>query len=274
MLDTVPEIQDPEHPQALAAIRGQVEFQHVTFRYATGEEVLIDVNVRAEPGERIALVGRSGAGKSSFINLIPRFYDVLDGAVLVDGVDVRTVRQYDLRRHMALVLQETFLFNGSVKDNLRYGRLEASDAEIIAAARAANAHEFIERLPEGYDTEIGERGVKLSGGQRQRLSIARAVLADPKILILDEATSSVDSESEYLIHQALERLMAGRTTFVIAHRLSTIKHATLILVLEDGAIVERGTHDALIRSDGVYAQMYRQQFWLDELFKEEVPEAV
>jgi ABC-type multidrug transport system fused ATPase/permease subunit len=166
------------------------------------------------------------------------------------------------------------LFNGSVKDNLRYGNLEASDAEILAAAQAANAHEFIERLADGYETEIGERGVKLSGGQRQRISIARAVLADPKILILDEATSSVDSESEFLIHQALERLMEGRTTFVIAHRLSTIKHASLILVLEDGEIVERGNHDALIRSDGAYAQMYRQQFWLDELFREELPEQV
>ncbi len=270
VLDTVPEIEDPLNPQPLGEISGQVEFRHVSFRYATGEEVLHDVNVLADPGERIALVGRSGAGKSSFINLIPRFYDVLEGEVLVDGVDVRTVRQFDLRKHIALVLQETFLFNGSVKDNLRYGRLDASDEEIYAAAQAANAHEFIERLAEGYDTEIGERGVKLSGGQRQRLSIARAVLANPKILILDEATSSVDSESEFLIHQALERLMENRTTFVIAHRLSTIKHADLILVLEDGEVVERGNHDMLIRSDGVYAQMYRQQFWLDEMFREEV----
>jgi subfamily B ATP-binding cassette protein MsbA len=274
VLETEPEIQDPVEPQALPEVRGAVEFQHVDFRYATGEEVLRDVTVTAQPGERIALVGRSGAGKSSFINLIPRFYDVRAGRVLVDGIDVREVRQADLRRHIALVLQETFLFNGSVRDNLRFGRLDATEEELIAAAQTANAHEFITRLPEGYDTEIGERGVKLSGGQRQRLSIARAVLANPRILILDEATSSVDSESEFLIHQALERLMEGRTTFIIAHRLSTIKHADTILVLEDGQIVERGAHDALIHADGLYAQMYRQQFWLDELLQDEDADTV
>lgn len=269
VLDTVPDIQDPNKPQQLACIQGEIEFRHVSFRYETGEEVLHDVNLVAHPGETIALVGRSGAGKSSFINLIPRFYDVREGTVLVDGVDVRLVRQADLRKHIALVLQETFLFNGTVRDNLRYGKMDATEEEILAASQAANAHEFIERLPKGYDTEIGERGVKLSGGQRQRLSIARAVLVDPRILILDEATSSVDSESEYLIHQALERLMEGRTTFIIAHRLSTIKHADSILVLDDGQIVEHGNHAKLIQKDKVYAQMYRQQFWLDELLQDE-----
>ncbi|HEX2950971.1 MAG TPA: ABC transporter ATP-binding protein [Armatimonadota bacterium] len=271
VLDTVPDIQDAKDPQPMGDIHGEVEFEHVSFKYATGEEVLHDITMHAKPGERIALVGRSGAGKSSFVNLIPRFYEVLDGRVLVDGIDVRAVRQEDLRKNIALVLQETFLFNGSVRDNLKFGKVAATDEELIAAAKAANAHEFIEKLPDGYDTEIGERGVKLSGGQRQRLSIARAVLANPRILILDEATSSVDSESEFLIHHALEQLMEGRTTFIIAHRLSTIKHADCILVLEDGGIAERGTHDELVQRDGLYAQMYRQQFWLDELFQDEIP---
>ena len=269
VLDAEPDVEDPVTPRAFADVRGEVAFEGVTFKYATGETVLHQVHVRAQPGERVALVGRSGAGKTSFINLIPRFYDVLEGRVTIDGIDVRELRQVDLRRHIALVLQETFLFNGSVRDNLRFGKQHATDAELIEAATVANAHEFIVKLPDGYDTEIGERGVKLSGGQRQRLSIARAVLANPRILILDEATSSVDSESEFLIHQALERLMEGRTTFVIAHRLSTIKHANVILVLDDGEIIERGSHEELVRADGHYAQMYRQQFWLDELFAEE-----
>jgi len=269
VLDTIPEIQDPEAPATLAAVTGRVELREVSFSYASGERVLHEISVMAEPGQRIALVGRSGAGKTSFINLIPRFYDPLEGAVLVDGVDVRALRQAELRRHIALVLQETFLFNGTVAENLRYGRLDAGDEELAAAARIANAHEFIETLPDGYATEIGERGVKLSGGQRQRLAIARAVLADPRILILDEATSSVDSESELLIHQALERLMAGRTTFIIAHRLSTIRGADVILVLENGRIVERGPHRDLIKTRGIYAHMYEQQFWLDDLAEEE-----
>jgi len=265
VLDETPQVRDPEEPTPLASIHGEVTFRDVAFRYATGEEVLRDVNVQVPPGQRVALVGQSGAGKTSFINLIPRFYDVLEGQVLIDGVDVRAVRQRELRQHMALVLQETFLFNGTVRENLQFGRQDAGTDDIIAAAQAANAHEFIARLAEGYDTQIGERGVKLSGGQKQRLAIARAVLADPRILILDEATSSVDSESEFLIHQALVHLMEGRTTFIIAHRLSTIRSADVILVLENGRIVESGNHDTLYAADGVYAQMYRQQFWLDDL---------
>ncbi|MHB9131668.1 MAG: ABC transporter ATP-binding protein [Armatimonadota bacterium] len=264
VLETVPEIQDPAQPVPLPQVRGEVEFRDVCFRYATGDEVLRELNVRAYPGDVVALVGQSGAGKTSFVNLIPRFYDVTEGAVYVDGIDVRQLSQRDLRRHIALVLQETFLFNGTVRENLRFGRMEATDEELEAAAEAANAHEFIIRLPEGYDTEIGERGVKLSGGQKQRMAIARAVLVNPTILILDEATSSVDSTSEYLIHQALDRLMAGRTTFIIAHRLSTVRAADQILVLEDGTIVERGTHNELVARDGCYADMCRRQFWNEQ----------
>ncbi|MDD3926072.1 MAG: ABC transporter ATP-binding protein [bacterium] len=266
VLDTVPEISDPEAAVPLADVQGQVEFRNVSFHYSTGIEILRNINLLARPGQRIALVGRSGAGKTSFINLIPRFYDVAEGQVLIDNTDVRLVKQEELRRHIATVLQETFLFNGTVRENLRYGRPEASEDDLTAAAETANAHEFIVRLPGGYDTEIGERGVKLSGGQKQRLAIARAVLADPRILILDEATSSVDSESEFLIHQALERLMNGRTTFIIAHRLSTIRNADLILVLDEGTVVEQGTHSQLLQADNRYARMYHQQFWLDEMF--------
>jgi ABC-type multidrug transport system fused ATPase/permease subunit len=264
VLDAVPEIKDPPEPMPLETIRGEVEFRNVFFKYANGEEVLRDVNVHAMPGQRVALVGKSGAGKSSFVNLIPRFYDVTEGCVLIDGVDVRKYRQSDLRRHIALVLQETFLFSGTVRENLLFGRPEASNEEVIAAAKAANAHEFIIRLENGYDTQIGERGVKLSGGQKQRLAIARAMLANPRILILDEATSSVDTESEALIYQALDRLMAGRTTFIIAHRLSTVRNADNILVLDGGSIVEQGDHGELVGADGIYAQMYRQQFWFEE----------
>jgi subfamily B ATP-binding cassette protein MsbA len=264
VLDTRPAIEDPPNPVPLPVIRGEVEFRNVSFRYPTGEEVLSNINIHVLPGQKVALVGKSGAGKSSFISLIPRFYDVTEGAVLIDGIDVRSVRQSNLRRHIALVLQETFLFDGTVRENLIFGRPDATEEEIIAAAKAANAHEFIERLDDGYDTQIGERGVKLSGGQKQRLAIARAILADPKILILDEATSSVDSYSEFLIYQALDRLMEGRTTFIIAHRLSTIRKADIILVLDEGSVVEHGAHEELLEADGVYAQMYRQQYFLSE----------
>ncbi len=259
VLDTVPEIRDPEQPLPLPAPRGEVEFQQVSFRYETGDIVLQDLSVHVRPGECLALAGRSGAGKTSFVNLIARFYDVTGGCVRVDGLDVRQVRVPDLRRRMAFVLQDTFLFDGTVLDNLRYGCLEADEETVREAAIMANAHEFITRLPEGYETPIGERGIKLSGGQKQRLSIARAVLADPRILILDEATSSVDGESERLIHQALERLMRGRTTFIIAHRLSTVRKADRILVLDAGRIIEQGTHDALVAANGRYAEMIRKQ---------------
>ncbi|MGC8861353.1 MAG: ABC transporter ATP-binding protein, partial [Armatimonadota bacterium] len=219
---------------------------------------------KVEPGQIVALVGRSGAGKTSIVNLIPRFYDPVAGRVLVDGFDVKYVKQTSLRKQIAMVLQDTFLFNATVRENIRYGRLDATDQDIVEAAKAANAHEFIEALPNGYDTVVGERGVKLSGGQKQRVAIARAILSDPRILILDEATSSVDSESEYLIHRAMDRLMEGRTTFVIAHRLSTVKHADQIICLEFGRVTEVGDHKSLLARNGTYSQMYEMQFRLDE----------
>lgn len=264
IIDEEPSIRDADDAVEMPRMRGYVEFDHVDFRYDDGEEVLKDICIKAEPGQIVALVGRSGAGKTSIVNLIPRFYDTTAGRVLIDGFDVRCVRQDSLRRQVAMVLQDTFLFNGTVRENLRYGKLDATDAEIEEAARAANAHEFVMALPNGYDTEIGERGVKLSGGQKQRVAIARAVLADPRILILDEATSSVDSESEYLIHRAMDRLMEGRTTFVIAHRLSTVKHADQIITLEHGRVSEVGDHKSLLSRDGAYSQMYAMQFRLDE----------
>lgn len=256
VLDAEQEVKDAPNAKEMPKIRGEVVFNNVCFKYSSGERVLSNINIYAKPGDTVALVGPSGAGKTSIVNLIPRFYDPESGAVLVDGIDIRTVTQQSLRRQIAIVLQDTFLFNGTVKENIRYGRLEANDAEVEEAALAANAHEFILGLPEGYDTHIGERGIKLSGGQKQRVAIARAILADPKILILDEATSSVDSESEYAIHKAMERLMQNRTTFVIAHRLSTIKHADSIIALQEGRIVETGDHKTLLAADGAYSQMY------------------
>lgn len=264
IIDEVPEIQDADKAVDLPRVQGRVEFDHVDFSYGSGDEVLTDICITAEPGQIVALVGRSGAGKTSIVNLIPRFYDPSAGRILIDGFDVKYVKQQSLRSQIAMVLQDTFLFNGTVKENIRYGRLDATDEEIIEAANAANAAEFIDEMPSGYDTEIGERGVKISGGQKQRLAIARAILADPRILILDEATSSVDSESEYLIHRAMDRLMEGRTTFVIAHRLSTVKDANQIITLDKGCVAEVGDHKTLVDNDGVYAQMYEMQFRLDE----------
>ncbi len=259
ILDTVPAIRDPENPVNLPAPRGEVQFQSVSFGYSSEKPVLHDISLHVHPGESLALVGHSGAGKTSLVNLIARLYDVSGGALLVDGVDVRHVRLAELRQRIAFVLQDTFLFDGTIAENIHYGRTDASDSEIQAAAEAANAHEFIAKLPDGYQTQIGERGIKLSGGQKQRLSIARAVLADPAILILDEATSSVDGESELLIHQALEHLMQGRTTFIIAHRLSTVRSADRILVLHEGRILETGNHEDLLLHNGLYAEMVAYQ---------------
>ena len=262
LLDESPEIEDAPDAVALDGVAGDVLFEGVHFRYGDGDNVLHDVTFHMAPGEVVALVGPSGAGKTSIASLLCRFYDPIDGRILVDGHDLRQVRVESLRKQVAVVLQDTFLFNTTVRENLLYGKPDASDEEMIAAARAAYAHDFIAQLPEGYDTEIGERGVKLSGGQKQRLALARAILADPRILILDEATSSVDAEAEYLIQQALEEVMKGRTSLVIAHRLSTIRNADKIIALEDGCIREVGDHHELLARDGLYSQLYRRQLEL------------
>jgi len=221
--------------------------------------VLHDIDFHIAPGQAVALVGPSGAGKTSIANLLCRFYDPTHGCILVDGHDLRQVQLQSLRRQVSTVLQDTFLFNASVRENLLYGKPDASQQEIVGAAKAAYAHEFIQELPQGYDTEIGERGVRLSGGQRQRLALARAILADPRILILDEATSSVDAEAEYLIQQALEEVMKGRTSLIIAHRLSTIRNADKIIALHDGRIREVGSHHELLARGGLYSQLYQKQ---------------
>jgi subfamily B ATP-binding cassette protein MsbA len=257
-----PSIFSPEKPTDPGEIKGRISFENVLFSYGRDgdDAVLKDINLQVEPGRLIALVGPSGAGKSSLVKLIPRFYDVAEGSVRVDGVDVREFDLTKLRSHIGIVPQNPVLFGTTVAENIRYGRLDASDEEVEQAARAANAHEFITRFPRGYSTMVGERGATLSGGQAQRVSIARAILKDPKILILDEATSSLDTASEELVQQALEKLMVGRTTLVIAHRLSTVLGADEILVLADGRIIERGRHLDLMGERGVYADLYRRQF--------------
>ncbi len=260
LLDTEPEVADPPDGRKMPPIVGKVELRHVTFAYRDDAPVLHDVNLVIEPGQTVALVGPTGAGKSSIANLIARFYDVTDGAVLIDDIDVRTVTQQSLHRQMGLVPQDPFLFSGTIRDNIRFGRPEATDQEVEEASRLANCHPFITALPDGYDTEIQEGASNLSVGQRQLICIARAVLADPRILILDEATASVDTVTETLIQDALDRLLRGRTSVVIAHRLSTIRNADLICAVEHGRIVEQGTHEELLARGGLYASLYARQF--------------
>ncbi|MCU0498652.1 MAG: ABC transporter transmembrane domain-containing protein [Anaerolineae bacterium] len=264
LLDTAPDVEDRANASALGRIEGRISFERVSFSYDGPTPVLQDIDLTIAPGEVIALVGRSGAGKSTMFNLIPRFYDPTAGTLRIDGIDAKTVTQASLRQQVGIVPQETMLFGGTIRENILYGRLDASEDDLIEAARAANAHDFITSLPQGYETIVGERGVRLSGGQRQRVAIARALLKDPRILLLDEATSSLDSESEHLVQEALARLMQNRTTVIIAHRLSTIRVADRIAVLDKGQIVELGTHEQLLAQGGLYAKLYEMQFREDE----------
>ena len=260
VLDLPEAIQDKPEAEDLPPIEGHVSLEQVNFEYKEGVPALSDVTLEAQPGQMIAFVGPSGAGKSTIANLIPRFYEINSGIIRIDGHDIRDVTLHSLREQIGIVPQETMLFSTTVRENIRYGRLDATDEEVEAAARAANADGFIRELPEGYDTRIGERGLSLSGGQRQRMSIARAILKNPRILILDEATSALDTESEKIVQAALDKLMVGRTSFVIAHRLSTIFNADQIYVIEGGRIKEHGTHEDLLAAGGLYSHLYNIQF--------------
>lgn len=260
VLDLPEDIKNAPDAKALPKVKGDVRFNDVSFAYNENEEVLSHVSFEVKPGEMVAFVGPSGAGKSTVASLLPRFYDAINGSITIDGQDIRKVTLDSLREQVGIVPQETVLFNGSVYDNILYGRLDATREEVEAAAKAANAHNFIMQLPDGYETMLGDRGMNISGGQRQRISIARAILKNPQILILDEATSALDTESERVVQEALDRLMVGRTSFVIAHRLSTIKNADKIMVLEKGQLIEQGNHDELMAMDGLYAHLYKIQY--------------
>ncbi len=259
LIDNPIDLKEPDNPVEFTNCNGKVEFKNVTFSYKPDETILHNINLTVEPGEIIALVGPSGAGKSTFVNLIPRFFDTTDGEVCVDGINVRNINGKDLRKFIGMVPQDTYLFAGTIEDNIKFGRLDATHEEIIEAAKLANADKFITELPDSYNTVLGERGVNLSGGQAQRVALARAFLKNPKILILDEATSALDSETESLIQEALDLLMKDRTTFMIAHRLSTVVNADRIIVLEKGSIVESGKHEELLEKKGLYYQLYNAQ---------------
>ncbi|MFH2103918.1 MAG: ABC transporter ATP-binding protein [Chloroflexota bacterium] len=273
ILDTDPEIRTPEQPVVLESLRGRIEFQHVSLRYQ-GEKTsaLEEIDLAVEPNQVVALIGQTGSGKTSLVNLIPRFYEATSGAVLVDGHDVRSLDLGRLRRQIGIVLQTSLLFSESIRANIAYGRPDASDEEVITAAKAAQADEFITGFPNGYDTIVGERGVTLSGGQRQRVAIARALLMDPRILILDDSTSSVDTQTEKLIQEALDRLMEGRTTFIIAHRMATVRRADMIIVMADGRIVQRGRHAELLAQGGLYREICDLQLSQDKLLVDELEE--
>jgi len=270
VLDLPLEIETPANPKARPPIEGHVKFEDVSFSYNNESRALHDISFEAHPDQVIALIGPTGSGKTSLINLIPRFYDVSAGRITIDGCDVRDLDLKFLRSQIGLVLQTSLLFSTTLRDNVAFGRLDASDEEVLAAAQAARAHNFIQSFPDGYGTVVGERGVTLSGGQRQRIAIARALLLNPRILILDDSTSSVDTQTEFLIQQALSELMKGRTTFVIAQRLSTVKRADLILVLDHGRIVQRGTHDSLLAEGGAYKEIYDLQLKDQEKFQQEM----
>ena len=270
VLDTQSTISDAPGALALQRVQGHVRFDDVSFAYGNGPEVLHDISIDAQPGQIIAILGATGSGKSTILHLLPRFYDAISGRITIDGKDIREVTQASLRRNVGLVLQDIFLFNATLRDNIAYGVANASDEQVIAAAKIARLHDFACGLPDGYDTWVGERGVTLSGGQKQRVAIARTLLLNPRILVLDDSTSSVDMETEYLIQQALDAVMQGRTTFVVASRLRTIKNADQILVLEKGSIVERGTHETLLARDGLYAQLYDLQLREQEEFEARV----
>ena len=259
-LDEEEETPDPAQPASLADVKGGVDFDHVHFGYNPDKIIINDFSAHVEPGQMVAIVGPTGAGKTTMVKLLMRFYDVNSGAIRVDGHDVRDFRRADLRETFGMVLQDTWLFKGTIMENIRYGRLDASDEEVIAAAKAAHVHHFIQTLPGAYQMELNEDATNISQGQKQLLTIARAILADNKIMILDEATSSVDTRTEHLIQDAMANLMKGRTSFVIAHRLSTIKNADLILVMKDGDIVEQGNHQQLLAKGGFYADLYNSQF--------------